>query len=487
MTTSTTPEQPTIPITPIPSNSRTRPTTSMTTMRKSPISTRMLKLRLLSAVVVVSILASLALWIYFLISSGASANTTTGKTAHKQQTNNAPALSYHTQTVVENTAHQFMLALLSHHYGAMWNMLHPRLQAQWPSKTAYITFWNTRFQEYTFQNFKLGQARSLSFWVNPETMITYHQVEEVTVSLNMTPKASLQTLAALPPENAHPSALFQNLPIIFKQVTGPDGKSSQWRILAAGPADLEAPLLPPTTPTFKTLPVPILMYHHITNVPTTNVLDWSLTVTPGMFSQQLDYLKAQGYHTITFNQLLNALYYNGPLPSKPIILTFDDGYEDGYQFAYPILRQHGFSGMFYIITGKVNWNGQMTWPQLRMMLAHGMQMGSHTIHHVNIGQVLLDSLQQAQQELQISQLTLQQNLGIVVQHFCYPSGEPFRHGSLLVRQRVIALLAQDGYIDATTDPGMTGIYQQSNAPFVLLRIRVDGRASFLNFVNSIPA
>ncbi len=142
--------------------------------------------------------------------------------------------------------------------------------------------------------------------------------------------------------------------------------------------------------------------------------------------------------------------------------------------------------MFYIITGKVGWQGQATWPQLREMLANGMQMGSHTIHHVDMGQVLLNSKEQAQQELQISQFTMQQKLGIIVQHFCYPSGDPFRHGSLALRQEIVALLAQDGYIGATTDPGVTGTLQQSLSPFILLRIRVDGRESLYDFEGSLP-
>lgn len=88
----------------------------------------------------------------------------------------------------------------------------------------------------------------------------------------------------------------------------------------------------------------------------------------------MDYLELHGYHTITFNQLFNALYYGGPLPARPIMLTFDDGSIDHYQFAYPILQQHHFSGMFYIVTGKVGDDSHMNWSQLAEMLAHGMQV-----------------------------------------------------------------------------------------------------------------
>src|SRR5260370_8062264 len=101
--------------------------------------------------------------------------------------------------------------------------------------------------------------------------------------------------------------------------------------------------------------VVILMYKNSSEGHPYYLVDSSETVTAAHFSQQLDYLKAHNYPTITFNQLFAALYYNGPLPRHPIILTFDDGYEDVYRFAFPILHAHGFSCMFSIITGVAGW------------------------------------------------------------------------------------------------------------------------------------
>ena len=259
-----------------------------------------------------------------------------------------------------------------------------------------------------------------------------------------------------------------------------------WLVLDGGPADLEAPILPPLQPMIKTVQVPILMYHHISDVVPPTALGESLTVTPTMFSKQLAYLKRQGYSSITFNQLFDALYYGGPLPRQPIILTFDDGYDDAYGFAFPILKAYGFSGTFYIITGKVGWAAYLNWKQIRSMFAEGMQFGSHTINHVDLGNLLLYSQAIVQQELQKSQEALQQHLGVVMQQFCYPAGEPFQHGTLAARQQIVALLLADGYVGATTDPGMTGTVQSSGAPFVLLRVRVDGRSSFQDFTYSLP-
>ncbi len=356
----------------------------------------------------------------------------------------------------------------------------------WPSEAAFTTFWQSRFQDYILQSFTLGKVSWLRYWVNPETMVKYNQVLQVPVSLRLQPDLMLQQQPSAPPEDLHPEQVLKNIPFIVQRIASSKGHGVHWLVLDGGPADLEAPILPPVQPVSKTVQVPILMYHHISDATPENRLEWSLTVTTTAFKRQLDYLQEQGYHTITFNQLFDALYYNGPLPQHPIILTFDDGYKDAYRFAFPILQAHGFSGMFYIITGKVGWNGYMNWEQMRSMLAAGMQIGSHTIHHVDMGQLLRLSPNLAQQELQESQAELQKRLGIAIQEFCYPSGEPFRHGSLAIRQEIVTLLAADGYVGATTDPGVTGTLQDNQAPFVLLRIRVDGRETFPEFVGSLP-
>jgi len=387
----------------------------------------------------------------------------------------------------QEVAQQYMTALLKHRYKTMWSVLHPQVQAMWPSETAFANFWRVRFQDYTLQGFILGKPHGRLQWVNPETMVIYHQVILIPISLEIQPNPTLEQSADLPPEDLYPHHVFQNLPFVVQQVIHPANQQSQWLVLNGGPADLEAPILPPMRPADTLVQVPILMYHHISNfVPVNNLLELSLTVTVAHFAQQLDYLKEQGYHTITFNQLFAALYYGGPLPSHPVILTFDDGYNDAYQFAFPLLPANGFSGMFYIITGVVGWQRYLNWDQIRTMQAAGMQIGSHTIHHVNIGATFLLSPEQAQLELQQSQAVLHRNLGIVIQQFCYPSGEPFRSGSLVLQQRIVALLAADGYVGATTDPGMTGFYQNGLTPFALLRIRVDGRESFADFIQSLP-
>jgi len=113
-----------------------------------------------------------------------------------------------------------------------------------------------------------------------------------------------------------------------------------------------------------------------------------------------------------------------------------------------------------------------------------MQMGSHTVNHSDMGAVLQVSEAQAQKELQDSQSAMQKHLGIPIQQFCYPAGEPFRTYSVALQQQIVKLLVSDGYVGATTDPGgkmPTGIAQSSLSPLALLRLRIDGRATLAEF------
>lgn len=396
----------------------------------------------------------------------------------------------HQAAEVVTLGQQYMNALFQQKYTVMWSMLHPQIQAMWADQKTFSRYLQTRFENYKLQYFSLGQVSQLFSWINPETMIQYNDVEAVPISLHLVSRLTPQQQAQLAPQFQQPDQLLQNIPFIVQRVDQDNGSNEQWRVLKGGPTDPETPILPPLTPTSRTLAVPILMYHYISGVPVNDpnpLLRQSLSVSPALFNQQLDYLTQQGFHSVTLNQLINALYYGVPLPSKPIILTFDDGYLDGYTASYPALKAHGFSGVFYIITGKVGWQGQMNWDQLREMLTNGMQIGSHTVNHRDIGDTYMASVDLANQEVQVSQKDLQDHLGISIQHFCYPNGGPFKGNNVTLQQKVVALLASNGYIDATTDPGPTGVIQSSLKPLALLRLRIDGRSSLQSFINTLQS
>lgn len=391
---------------------------------------------------------------------------------------------------VQSTIQRYMKALLDQHYYLMWSLLHPQMQRKWPSEQAFEAFWQRRFHEYTLQGFTLGEVQYLPYWIDPETMLRYTLVQEVSISLHLSPKAPARYTTLLP-EDQQPSQLFHNVPFIVQWYEDlHDGKGS-WRVLNGGPGDLEAPILPPIAPVQRTLQVPILLYHHIMpfspELASASIDYLSLwMLAPETFNAQMTYLEEHGYHTITFNQLFDALYYGGPLPPKPLLLTFDDADADHYLNAYPVLLAHHFSGMFYIPSGFVGRERRMTWPQLQEMLAHGMQIGSHTVRHVDFADLLNISEQMVQQELLQSQRDLQQHLGIVIQQFCYPYGDPFNRGVAWQQRRIVQLLAADSYIGSTTASGMIDSEQQSLNPHQLVRITMYGTESFDSFVAKLP-
>jgi peptidoglycan/xylan/chitin deacetylase (PgdA/CDA1 family) len=227
------------------------------------------------------------------------------------------------------------------------------------------------------------------------------------------------------------------------------------------------------------------MYHHVSNLPTRNLLDYRLTVTTTNFNAQLDWFQRHGYHSITQTELFDSLYYGKALPTHPMILTFDDGYKDMYTDALPALLAHHYRGVFYIITGMIGGN-YMTWQQVRKLAQDGMQIASHTVHHVNVGQP--PAWTSIQKELLDSKQTLESQLRQPIQFFCYPSGEPFHLDPVYERQIVLADLFADGYVGATLDPfSYDSAIQNAQTPYQLPRIRVSGGESlqlFTSILNS---
>src|SRR5262245_44156313 len=160
------------------------------------------------------------------------------------------------------------------------------------------------------------------------------------------------------------------------------------------------------------LRVPILMYHYISRNPKApdDPLRTRLSVPPAQFAQQLAYLRRAGYTTITLDDLVDALYMRVSLPSKPVILTFDDGYQDFFTNAYPLLRRYGDKATIYIITGKVGTTGYMSWPELRTLAASPLiTIGAHTRTHRELPKL---SARQSWQELAGSKADLETRLGI---------------------------------------------------------------------------
>jgi peptidoglycan/xylan/chitin deacetylase (PgdA/CDA1 family) len=225
------------------------------------------------------------------------------------------------------------------------------------------------------------------------------------------------------------------------------------------------------------------MYHHIAPAAPDDEFEARLTVLTSDFEEQLAYLKCAGYTGITVGQLIDAMDGRGALPSRPIVLTFDDGYSDAYTQAFPLLRQYGFPGSFAIVTGFVGGGdgAYVTWDQVREMASAGMEMLSHTVSHIDLG---TSDDASVREELLQSKAALEEHTGQPVRSLVYPSGEPFRSGTPERQTEVVSMLREAGY-EAALLAGPNSITQDPGARFELNRVRVSGGEDVATFAASI--
>lgn len=122
--------------------------------------------------------------------------------------------------------------------------------------------------------------------------------------------------------------------------------------------------------------VAVLMYHHIDQE------ESGATITPGRFEEHLDTLLDKGYNVISLDHFRSFLKGEGEVPSNAVLITFDDGYESFYQYAYPLLKEREMSAAMFMIVKHIGAReGQvpkLDWPQMQEMIGNGMYFHSHT-------------------------------------------------------------------------------------------------------------
>lgn len=202
--------------------------------------------------------------------------------------------------------------------------------------------------------------------------------------------------------------------------------------------------------------VPILMYHYIRIVSDPNdTLGQNLSVSPENFSSQAKWLRDNNYVTIKVADLADkdkkAISDAVSQNKKPIILTFDDGYDDAYTAAMPILQQNGFIGTFYIIRNFVGRPGYLTQDEIAKMAAAGMEIGSHTLDHPDLTKIPESSARAEIDNSKMGALT-----------FCYPSGK--------YNATTISLLKAAGYVAAVSE--LPGFATEKSNPYLLPRVRM---------------
>ncbi len=209
---------------------------------------------------------------------------------------------------------------------------------------------------------------------------------------------------------------------------------------------------------------PILLYHHVLPDPTST----SYAIDARLFKDQMDFLYQHGYHTITLAQLREAIMHGNRLPFNPIIITFDDGNLDNYEYAFPCMQRYGFTGTEYIVANRLKSDGFLSISQLQEMAAAGWEIGSHSMTHANPTQV---SPSQLRIELLDSRLRLEKELGIEIRTFAYPFGSYIPE---LARKA-----EKYGYFTAV---GLgKGVSHGSNMIYYLERIEIPGTISIKDF------
>jgi peptidoglycan/xylan/chitin deacetylase (PgdA/CDA1 family) len=212
-------------------------------------------------------------------------------------------------------------------------------------------------------------------------------------------------------------------------------------------------------------PVPILMYHVIAPAPAGAPYP-GLYVEPAEFAEQMQALKDAGWHAVTLDQLL-AYWSNGASlgPGKPIVISFDNGYNSQYTQALPVLRRLGWVGDENIqLTGLPPSQGGLGPAQIRGLLAAGWELDTQGISHADL--ITLDA-EELQYQVATARQTLRQRYHTPVNWFCYPSGD--------YDSTVIAAVKAAGFVGSTTV--VPGWAHPDDDRYRLHRLRVLGGTS----------
>lgn len=220
--------------------------------------------------------------------------------------------------------------------------------------------------------------------------------------------------------------------------------------------------------------IPILMYHSVSEQKSGGRHPYFETTTaPQVFAEHMTFLKEAGYQTVRLNEAVSQIE-PGKQASKPrVVLTFDDGFQDFYTHAFPILQEHQFTATVFLPTRYIaeerrqfkSWHC-LTWSEVRELHKAGVTFGSHTANHRQ-----LKSLErhEVEEELRCSKETIEDQLGHSVESFSYPFAFP--ETDRMFQGKLRELLVAQGYKTGVTT--ILGIVKSSSDQFFLPRLPVN--------------
>lgn len=230
------------------------------------------------------------------------------------------------------------------------------------------------------------------------------------------------------------------------------------------------------------MPAFILMYHNIAHPPADGGLK-GLYVSPAMFRFQMWYLKVSGFAVVPLHHV-TEMEGNNSSSTKVVALTFDDGYEDFYVNAFPILQKYGYPATVFVVSDLVgttnSWDENslgirkqlMTWDRIRQLSAYNVFFGSHTRTHPFLTKI---GHEDAKEEIYGSKKTIEEQTGVHVDTFCYPYGD--------CNHAVIEMVREAGYkVAVTTNRGSV---RTGDDPLVLRRAFIRYNTHPLHFLCKI--
>lgn len=220
-----------------------------------------------------------------------------------------------------------------------------------------------------------------------------------------------------------------------------------------------------TVPTAVPKGIPVLMYHKIGPDK-----DNDAVIREDLFRAQMKFLHDNGFHPLTLAQLNDYVRQGKPVPVKPVVLTFDDGYADTYSIVYPVMKEYGFVATVFINPGDVG--TRLTWEQIKEMQEGGITIASHGYDHVRMSE-LTDAEQTA--NIVKAQNALKQQLGIDNTWFCYPYGRENAFSEKTAKANGILLAV-------TMNPGWV---HQGDNPYALHRIWIGNAVDLKHFEERI--
>jgi peptidoglycan/xylan/chitin deacetylase (PgdA/CDA1 family) len=203
--------------------------------------------------------------------------------------------------------------------------------------------------------------------------------------------------------------------------------------------------------------VPVLVYHNFSKKSS-----GTTTVAEADFESQMKYLKENGFHVISLDQLLDFIDYKEAIPEKSVALTFDDAWGSIYDIAFPILKKYGFPATFFIYTDFIGGGKAMSWEQIQTLSENGFDIQCQTKTHRNLtapkkNESFEEYFKALETEIDYPTRLMEKKLKKKCRYLAYPYGQ--------TNDLIIGILKKQGYRAAFT-------VEQGSNPFFVDKYRI---------------